>query len=70
MYKSEQTCKVACPFLIRHSKYSITCEGVLSCEIASRFTTEQEKEKHMNEVCSCYPNSCTIRTILEKKYQN
>ena len=62
------TSNVKCPYYIRESRLSMTCEGFISDEIVMRFTCEKDKETFQEKECYHYPNGCIICNANEKKY--
>lgn len=58
-----------CPFFLCESKKSITCEGIITESMVSRFDTEEEKQFHEKTYCTKYDfESCEICKALGKKY--
>lgn len=57
-----------CPFFLCESKKSITCEGIITESMVSRFDTEEEKQIHEKTYCTKYDfESCEICKALSKK---
>lgn len=61
---------IKCPFYLRESEYTMTCEGIASgTELATKFPSEKEKREYQK--CNCYhrKSSCVIMRMLEEKYK-
>lgn len=66
IYKGSRHTK--CPYYIRESEYTITCEGVHpGTETVQKFPLKQRKEDFQEKCCYRYPNECKICQELEKK---
>lgn len=58
-----------CPFFITESRMSITCEGIITERMISRFNTEEEKKAHELEYCTKYKcENCGIFKANNVKY--
>lgn len=75
-YKGEF--KTKCPYYIKESDQSITCEGFKkdTC-IAHKFINKDKKEEYQEEECFRYPNKCTLSiyhdntvNLEQKRQQN
>ena len=61
---------VKCPFYLRLSEQSITCEGITdNCVTKTIFNSKKEKRKHRNIFCCNKYQNCEIYGMLEKKYE-
>lgn len=60
----------ACPFYLRESEYSISCEGIVdNSKTILKFTSKKQKKYHQFDYCyhSVYEN-CPLYQLLLKKY--
>ena len=61
---------IKCPFYLRESEYTITCEGVeTGTELATKFPSEKTKKEYQKHKCYHAKNGCALMRMLEKKYE-
>ena len=61
---------IKCPFYLKESKYTITCEGLESgTELATKFPSGEAKKEYQVHNCYHGKNGCAIMRLLEKKYE-
>lgn len=73
MYQGKENALVnaRCPYFIRDSRKTITCEGIIGGALTQMvFETEAKKDAHIRNECIRYPDcECTVRFALDKKYK-
>lgn len=59
-----------CPFYIRESEYSISCEGIVcNSKTIMKFNSKNEKKQHQRLYCFCSAyESCPLYQSLADKY--
>lgn len=69
-YWSAAETDAKCPFFLRDSKRSITCEGVApGTEMMSRFPSVTDKVAYMRGHCFRFNSGCEIARLLQEKYK-
>lgn len=69
-YWSAAETDAKCPFFLRDSKQSITCEGIIcGTEMMFRFDGAADKVVYMQENCFRFDSRCEIARLLQEKYK-
>ena len=69
-YSSRGEASTKCPFYIRESLLSITCEGEDEwTEMAAKFKTKEEKLEWQKNRCFQFEPDCPIYRMAARKYE-
>ena len=72
MYRGRENAYIhaKCPYFIRDSKNSITCEGFTDrTELKTIFESESQKDDFLRDNCKCLISDCPVRAGLDMKYR-
>ena len=65
----EGTANTKCPYYLRESNYSISCEGLEENTVNTiKFPTEKEKKLFQKRCCYRLDRPCTAAQILNERY--
>lgn len=57
-----------CPYYLRTSKYSVTCEGVIDgTKTVTKFDEIKQRQMFQKRECFRYPNDCPIAKEIDRR---